>query len=53
MESIQKRLKELQKYAKEGVQQSTTSRKKEKYTEVPEELLSELANLVATSGNAS
>ena len=53
MESIQKRLKELQKYAKEGVQQSTTSRKKEKYTEVPEELLSELANLVATSGNSS
>jgi hypothetical protein len=53
MESIQKRLKELQKYAKESVQQSTSSRKKEKFTEVPEELLPELANLVAMSGNAS
>lgn len=53
MESIQKRLKELQQYAKESVQKSAPSRKKEKYTEVPEELLPELANLVAMSGNAS
>lgn len=53
MESIQKRLKELQQYAKESVQKSAPSRKKEKFTEVPEELLSELANLVAMSGNAS
>ena len=53
MESIQKRLKELQQYAKENVQKSAPSRKKEKFTEVPEELLPELANLVAMSGNAS
>lgn len=53
MESIQKRLKELQQYAKESVQKSAPSRKKEKFTEVPEELLPELANLVAMSGNAS
>ena len=47
MEAVQKRMKELQKYAKESVSKS------KKYTEVPEELLPELANLVARSGNAS